>query len=281
MLMRTFGLCVTAFCCLSHAPVWAGPASPESAIKEVMTLSGMQHTLRQIPQQVVAGFDQQSQKIPAAQQAALRRALGESFDAPMMERHVAKELRETLRPEVTAKTLEWLRTDLGKKITTLEEAAGNPTRVAELQVFAKQLEKTPPPQDRLQLIRRIDMATNASELLLDVTESMMVSIASAYDATLPAQQRTGTDRIRVQVSRERDAWRPQAQTHVLISMLYTYRSLSQTELDQYVAFLETESGLEFYVQSGAALKGAMDLGIHRATRAMMEILKPGTPRKTT
>lgn len=64
-------------------------------------------------------------------------------------------------------------------------------------------------------------------------------------------------------------------------MLYTYRSLSQSELDQYVAFLETENGLEFYVQSGAALKGAMDLGIHRATRAMMEILKPGTARKTT
>lgn len=187
MLSRTVGLCVVAFCSLNLVPVWAGPALPESAIKDVMKLSGMEQTLRQIPQQVVAGFDQQSQKIPAPQQAALRRALIESFDAPLMERHVAKELQETLRPEVTARTLEWLRTDLGRRITKLEEAAADPKRVEELQTFAKQLEKTPPPQDRLQLIRRIDTATSASELLLDVTESMMVSIASAYDATLPAQ----------------------------------------------------------------------------------------------
>ena len=279
MMRRLLGSGVTMAICFGTLTAWAAPVSKEATVNELMTLSGIEHTLQQIPKQVLAGFAQQGRKLPVEQHQALRRALVDAFDVPMMQRHVATELQTNLRPEVMAKTMEWLRSDLGRKMTALENAAGDPRSMQDLQAFMKRLEKTPPTQERLQLIRRLDMATNSTELLLDITESITVSLASAHDATLPATQRIGADRIRVQISRERGNWRPQAQNHVLVTMLYTYRAVGQQELEQYVGFLETEAGLDYCSQTSGAFKGAMDLGIQRATSAMMDILKPPAGRK--
>jgi hypothetical protein len=106
-----------------------------------------------------------------------------------------------------------------------------------------------------------------------------LGIASAYDATLPAAQRTGVEQIRSQLARQRETLRQPIQNHVMISLLRSYRTLPQEELRQYVEFLESEEGLGFYTQTNIALKGALEISITRVSRAMMDILKPPAGRK--
>lgn len=265
---------------LSVTPAWTAPPSNDNSIKDLMRLSGLEQQIRQIPSQVVLGFDRQGRTLPMEQHTALRRALADGFDSSRMERQVFQELQSGLRPEVLEHTLAWLRSDLGRKVTTLEEATGGAKAMEELPAFAQQLQKTRPAQDRLQLVRRLDIAANSTELMLDITESILLSTASAYDATLPAAQRVGLDRIRVQISQQRSSWRPQVQNQLAVTMLYTYRSLSSKELEAYVTFLETEHGLEYSSQASAALKNALDLSIHRVSGVMMDILKPPAGRKS-
>lgn len=280
MARRFVSLLLALLISCSVSPAWTAPSPNDNSIQNLMRLSGLEQQIRQIPSQVVLGFDRQGRKLPVEQHTALRRALTDSFNSSRMERQVFQELQTGLRPEVVERTLAWLRSDLGRKVTLLEEESSGSKAMEELQAFVQQLQKTGPAQDRLQLVRRLDQAANATELMLDVTESMLISTASAYEATLPAAQRVGLDRIRVQISQQRSTWRPQVQNQIVVTMLYTYRSLSLKELEAYVTFLETEHGLEYSSQASAALKHALDLSIHRASGVMMDILKPPAGRKS-
>lgn len=279
MIATMTSLFLTILISLCTVPAWAATDEQKILVRDVIKLSGLQHEIQQLPQQVLAGFDQQGRKLPVEEHTALRQALATSFDAAMLERQITQELEASLRPEIIRATLKWLRSDLGQKVTKLEEAASHPKALEELRAFAKQLEKAPPAQDRIQLIRRIDQASNGTELLLDISESLALSVASAYEATLPAAQRTGLEQIRSQLARQRDTVRQQLQNHVWMSLLRTYRTLPQEELRQYVQFLETEEGLNFYTQSNIALKGALEISITRVSRTMMDILKPPAGRK--
>lgn len=260
-------------------PVWAETQNQKRLVQDIMALSGLQHQIQQIPQQVLDGFDQQGQKLPGEQRAALRHALVTSFDATMLERAIAQNLETSLRPSMLTATLTWLKSDLGRTITKLEDAASEPTFQQELRSFATRLEKTPPDNDRIQLIRRIDRASNSTEMLLDISESLGLGVAAAYEETLPAAQRSGLDQLRNQLARSRELRRQQMQNHVWVSMLLTYRTLSQDDLRRYVEFLETEDGLGFYTHAQYAIKDALDISITRISRAMIDILKPPAGRK--
>lgn len=261
-------------------PAWAATDEQNLHVRDLVKLSGLQHEIRQFPQQILAGFDQQRRTLPAEQHAALRQALASSFDASALERQITQELESSLRPEVVTDTLKWLRSDLGRKVTMLEVAASNPKAQQELRAFAKQLEKSPPAAERLQLIRRIDWASNGTESVLDMSEAVALSIASAYEATLPASQRTGMEEIRLQLARQREMLRRQVQGHVWLSMLRSYQTLPQDELQQYVEFLESEVGSGFYAQANTAFKEAFKMSISRVGRTMMNILKPPAGRKS-
>lgn len=86
-------------------PAWAEAENQSLLVRDVMALSGLQHQIQQIPQQVLAGFDQQGRKLPGEQQAALRHALATSFDATMLDGVIAKNLESSLGPDVLTATL--------------------------------------------------------------------------------------------------------------------------------------------------------------------------------
>lgn len=259
----------------------AAPPSTDSLTSEFMQLSGLDYQLQQIPEQVLMGFEQQGRRLPSERRAALRHVIAQAYRADRLKAFVSRELARTARPDVLTKSLAWLRSDLGRRITKLEEAASEPSAVREVQQFARQLQSSPPPQERLRLAERLDRATNSTETQLDLMESTMLGVATAADATLPPQQRLGEERIRTQIARQRAALHTAAQQQVLLSSLFMYRSVSPAELEQYLAFLESEAGKEMYSATNHAFKGALKAAIHRMSRSMMDAIKPPAGRAGT
>lgn len=261
-------------------PAWAASDQQKGLVRDLIRLSGLQHEIQQFPQQILAGFDQQGRTLPVEEHAAVRQALASSFEASALERRITQELESSLSSGVVAGSLKWFRSDVGRKVTALEVASSHPKAQQESRAFAQQLEKSPPAAERVQLIHRIDQASNGTELVLDMSEALVLSMASAYQATLPAAQRTGLEALRNQLARQRETLRQQVQRHVWISMLRSYRTLPEEELRQYVEFLESEEGLGLYAQVNIALKKSFEASIARASRAMMDILKPPAGRKS-
>jgi hypothetical protein len=186
---------------------------------------------------------------------------------------VYKKLRTDLDPIAAKKSLEWLRTDLGRKITKLEENASTAQALREMEAYAKQIKTSPPPPQRLALIHQVDFATHATETNIDILEATAFSIAAAMDATLPQGQRQGQDRLRILMDRQRPKWREASQDATLVSLLYTYQTLTDAELERYVEFLETDIGREYNNAASTALKDALYLAIEETSRALADVMK--------
>jgi len=261
-------------------PAHAAAPNKEALAKELMKLSGLEQQIRQIPQQILAGFDKDGKKLPPQRYTALRRVLSQAYDAQTLEQHVYRRVHSELNHELATKTLGWLRTDLARKITKLEEQASTPQAIQQMEVFAKKLESSPPSQQRLGLARRIDLATDATELMLDITESSTFGLAMALDATLPPDQRQGEARLRVQMERQRQKLRETYQELSTVNALFTYQSLNDAEVERYVDFLESEVGTQYTTLANTALKDALyEAGTH-VNRGMATLLTQWKNRKS-
>ncbi len=261
-------------------PAHAAAPNKEALAKELMKLSGLEQQIRQIPQQILAGFDKDGKKLPPQRYTALRRVLSQAYDAQTLEQHVYRRVHSELNHELATKTLGWLRTDLARKITKLEEQASTPQAIQQMEVFAKKLESSPPSQQRLGLARRIDLATDATELMLDITESSTFGLAMALDATLPPDQRQGEARLRVQMERQRQKLRETYQELSTVNALFTYQSLNDAEVERYVDFLESEVGTQYTTLANTALKDALYEAGTQVNRGMATLLTQWKNRKS-
>lgn len=266
---------IVGLCAMSGLALPVSSAAPgkDALTQELMKLSGLERQIRQIPQQILAGFQKDGKKLPPEQYAALRRLLSEAFDARGLERRVAQRMHHDLSETVMTRALEWLRSEPGRKITRLEEQASTPQALQQMRTFAKQLQTQPPSQERLQLARLIDRATGTTEMALEILETTTFSIAAAVDATLPRDQRQGQDRLRIQIDRQRPKWRETLQEFVLASFLFTYQSLNNADLERYLEFLESDAGRDYSNVAGIALKEALSISIDQVSHGLVEELK--------
>jgi hypothetical protein len=251
----------------------------QALIRELMKVSGFEQQIKQIPQQALTSLERDGRDLPPAQYQALRRTLREAFSATTIARQVSKKLRSELDPLLEKELLDWLRSDLGKKIAKLEESARDPQAMKDMQAYATQIKEAPPPPERLALARQIDLASHATEINLDILEATSFSVAISVDATLPGQQRQGEERLRLLMDRQRPKWRDDYQSLMVVSRLYTYQTLSDEELERYVEFLEGDTAQEYYSMAGLALKDALYLAMEQVTRAVSDMLKPPDRRK--
>ena len=81
--------------------------------------------------------------------------------------------------------LAWLQSDLGRRITMLEEQASTPEGIAGLQAFAIVMQDNPPPEIRQQLIRRLNDAYGGTDFLVDFSLALGVAVGVGVNAASP------------------------------------------------------------------------------------------------
>lgn len=246
----------------SSAEVFEGSAVRAS---KVLRFTGVQQQIHAIPNYVLAGFDRSSSRnLATKRQAVVRRALVQAFDANQIERRVTAKVSKDLSKETAGKIVAWLQTDLGRKISALEER-GWVSSVKQIEQVVAQLEKidldklerNSPQAARLKLVRRLDYSTNATETLVDLSEASAFGVATVLDASRPVDQRLGIDRLRVQIDQARPKLRSQSQRITVATFLLTYQTLTDAEMERYAEFLESDSGREYLTTTHDALKDAL------------------------
>jgi len=127
------------------------------------------------------------------------------------------------------------REPLAKKMVELEGAMVEPQAVA---AFAKDLQKTPLPKERIDLVQRIDAVTRASEITAEIvatTTRAMVAGATAGDASQLAE-------FDKKFSAQRGKLAEVMRNVVQSTFAYIYRDVSDADLGQYLKLYEGEDG---------------------------------------
>lgn len=248
---------------LSLAPIHSYALNPNgSAVLELYVKSGMEEQLAQLPSVLRDAFDrslqedEQTRNLPKNVQSTLRASIATAFAPEALKKTIVGELGEKLPINDIEEVLKWLDSPLGMKCTRLEEAAGTPEGQADMQKYAARLQSSPPSAERLKIQRELDTATKNTESAVDVAIQTQLAVALAMMATLPAEQQRSLDDL----SREMEKLRPTIESSVrsetFLSDLYTYRSLTDAEIRQYIDFAKSPAGAKYHTVSIAAFKRA-------------------------
>jgi len=246
-------------------------SSPDAGkVNRLIDAAGIGHSLRQVLPGMVSGFDDPGQDIPANVRSALREAAGQAFRPdPMIER-VRARLGVALTARQLDDTLAWLDSPLGRRITAMENEAAEPAVLAPMQSYARELERRPPGKRRAELIGELNLATGASEFNAVMMEAAVLATALGMNAAQPVQQQVPADVLRQTVKSSLPDLRKQTEQVVTLALHYTYRSLSDPELESYLKFLKSPSGAAY---SKAAIAGFTDAMLEANGRFMQAIPK--------
>jgi hypothetical protein len=184
-------------------------------------------------------------------------AAQQSFDSEKIRSKVHAALVRSLDPPLIQQVMRWFETPLGRKITALEHAASAPEAFKEIQNFADQLKSDPPRASRLALVERLDIASGASEKAAEIRILSFLATFTAMNQVKPEDQRIDTQGLRREVEARREEILSHNKMMTKVGFLYSYRSLSDADLERYVSFSESEPAKTYDDQTYEALKAAL------------------------
>jgi hypothetical protein len=247
-------------------PMLAVSATDEELVGELMELSGLTQQIPRLPDeyttlvdQVLMGLDRQRYAVPKSLRRQIRQSFVDALTPERLESEIRSRLVHGLSPVSTLATVSWLRSDLGKKVTAAELNASSAGKSVQFATFVLQLQLERPDPERLQLVRRVEEVTKGSELATEAWEAVVTGIARALEAEYRIQDPQTRENLEEYLASVRSSIKGMFQQGRLFQVLFTYQSLTDEELKQYVEFLEAPMGRDVtHVMNGAVQGAAID-----------------------
>lgn len=272
------GVVLTTLFFASQSLLAAPPADSAGKVSRLIDLSGIGHVATQVLPGMLIGIDDPQPGVPAGIRSALRDAATQAFQADTMIERIRIRLGSALTGGQLDDALSWLDTPLGRRITSLENAASEPAAMAEMRAYAQELQQRPAPKHRADLISELNAATGASELTASIMEASVLATAFGFNAAQSVQQQVPADLLRQRVKSSLPQLRERLDQTVTLSLFYAYRSLSDQELAVYLNFLKSSSGAAYSKGAVEAFREAM---LEAIGRFMLAIPKAMVKHKGT
>ena len=233
------------------------------------------------------------EQIPAGVQAGFAQAFGEDAGGQLTSRqrkiiltriplaYPTEDMRtgimEVLAAELTAADVDtvlvWLDSPLGRKCTALESAAAAPEAIAAMQAYAEELQQSPPAPGRVALLGDLAEAVKAAENAVEVVMNTQLAVAAGMSAVLPEEQRKPPEVIRNQLEQYRPQITAAMQHQTALAFLYTYQSLSEDEIRQYLDFARSEEGVRYHTAASDGIGQALTAGSLKLGGMIAEIIQ--------
>lgn len=248
------------------APTEAAPAPPArpappsaTALDELMHKSGLWTQLPQFEDTVMDGFAEAMAKHGEAADEAtdkVRKAVAAAYSGDRLRASVQRELGAAMSAAEVAGTLGWLDSELGRRITALEERAGEPEQQALQDAAAPKLLAETPPERVLQ-IRKLLAALRFGESMAAIVLHTSEGIARGLAVEDPAAGEAALDQLRATMEGKRAEIAQSIEEESVATFAFIYRNLTEPELASYLAFIESPVGQRYQLASLAAVDKAL------------------------
>ena len=235
--------------------------SDEQLVDELIDLSGLKQQIPRLPNeymtlvdQVLTGLDRRN-PMPNNLRRELRQSFVDALSPERFEPQIRSRLLHTLSQDTSIATVNWLRSDLGKKITAAEVNVGSPDRSVQLATFMLRLQLERPTPERLHLVRRIQEITQGSEMATNAWEAIIGAIARALEGGLRGNKFQSKEKLEQFMASIRGSIKGMFEQGQIFEALFTYQTVTDEELKQYAEFLETPAGSEVTKSINSAVQG--------------------------
>ena len=235
-------------------------ADQEVLVRELMEISGQKASCeQQVDLELWAKFAEGASDM---RYETIHKVLSEVLRPELFYRGVENHLNKNFNRAYCLQALEWLRSALGRKVTQAELEAVGPEVRSKVESYARQLERTPPTQRRMELFERLAEASGATEFLGDMMAGFAARLHPGQQFTAEQLER-GSKRGRAIAM----GWAVNSQ-----ALTYVYRGLTSDELTKYIQFLESDAGKWF---EKTWQEGFMQVWLAGAAEAGKQLAKAG------
>jgi len=231
----------------------APAANQQQLIDEIFELSGTNTLFVQIPALIESTFDQMDARKVDARIGAVKQIMTKAFEPGKLRHNAVDYISDQLTPAQLQRVRVQLTSPLAQKITALESAATDTDSTAKMMAYARQLQHNPPPDTRVELIADLINASNAVESSLAVRTEFFRGFLEAASQLDPVEKRMSSTEIDEQIGMLRDQMEETTAQEVILAFLYTYQSLQDGELKQYIAIYQDEAMARFTTELNKAI----------------------------
>ena len=225
-------------------------------IHEVLEMSGAKEQISCYAGVVGIGLPQlQSNLGEEKTREELVTLIRESYSLDKIYPSVVSVLQARFHKEHLISVLSWLKTPLGRKMTMLEIGANSPEELKKIEVFGSEYEKIG--EHRRKLLKRFEKAIHATEMNIEVVSTSLLEMLKTMQSQIPGSKRMSSEQIHILVEKIRSMPRDQLMSNVMVSLAYTYRDLSDKELEAGTHFYESPAGKWFNDTSIRAITSAI------------------------
>lgn len=245
-------------------------------LERLFTVAGTRKQLEQMAERVRDEYSQHKDRIEPDFYETGSKIINDAYSQDALYGAVTEYFQDNFDQKQIAAVIDFLSSALAKKVSALDEKVSGSVTVAEMQKFADTLPDRPPSTQRLLLIKELDRAVEASDTQVVMTTALFKSIAQAIGPILPPDKRFQKGELEKIV----DAMRTQLRlllnerNIVSISFLYTYQSLSDEELQQYITFWNSPAGKWYNKITNDAFALALSRAGQNANRQCLALSGP-------
>ncbi len=151
--------------------------------------------------------------------------------------------------------IQWLKTPLGRKSAGLEVAASMPQMIDRSTAFREEYDRMP--DARKQSIRHMERAVRSTELNVDIVAASLFEMLKGMQVRMQGRSKISSEEIDTLVGKIRGVPRLQLTRDLLCSLAFTYRSVTDEELNEIVRFYRSPEGRWFNDTSMEAISAAI------------------------
>lgn len=242
---------------------------------ELIDKSSLSVQIEHMPASLKQGLAQsvaQGAPIPPEQVQAISNAYDQAFAPSRVRALLTSRLDGQLSVSERSRIEAFLDSDLGKQLTEAEIAAASPETYVHVEKNARELmADLGQNSHRLALFKSLDRATGSTELGTSVAIGGILAMNYALLAqTPPAPGKPSFEEVREHVEQSRFQITAQIAEMSLVGAAYTYRNVSEDDLQRYLDFANSPSGQAYFQKVGKSFGDVMidcagDVGGHLAT----------------
>ncbi len=240
-------------------------------LEKLLSGSGLEEQIAQIVPVMRSGIEQAaaSKSMSQSETENMLREVEILFAPGRIRSDVLRNLDGTLTREEISAVLAWLQSETGRKITRLEVLDSTPEAIADTGENGASIFSNLEGRRKNAIVRLAD-SVKAAEMSASVAIDTGIAMAYGLNLAMPDSPGYSLAQIRELVEQNRPQIIKRYESRVLASFAHTYRSLSDTELDAYINFVESKAGRSY----NSALYAALDKAISSASQELGNHLAP-------
>ncbi len=252
----------------------AQAADKRALTSEVMRVSGLEQQLAQTTRSINDSLRKAEESGKATpEQREIGAVMLEAFGTESILATVGKQLADQLSEGELQKVLSWYEGNPGQKLIRLENQLADPEKAKDLVEFAKQAEQNPIPEARQSLYKKIDKATLTTQTTVDMQLNSRVAMVKAMNKTAKSEKKLTDAEINEKIESQRPKAMEFMQQINLIKFGYLFKDVSDSDVEAYLKFAESDVGKKYFKARSRALDMAMQEGSRKVGEAMGSRIK--------